>query len=156
MSYYGIVKGRQCREFAQSVVDVLGGGPLAVNLLLETAAQETHLGQYRDPTPRYAGTGLCQVDLVSFSDIKKRTRSKHLDKILDVFGINLIDVDYLELESSPLLAFIFCRLHYKLKPEKIPVSLIDRAQYWKTHYNTRAGKGTPDEYIKNANALLYL
>lgn len=153
---YGLVKTSHARDIARAVCDVLGRGStnMGCTLLLETAAQETHLGQYRDPTPYGAGTGLCQIDLISFEDIKERTRSKHKEAILEAFGVDLDKVSYQELEHSPLLSFIFCRLHYKLIPEAIPVTLAARADYWKRYYNTSAGKGSALEYVDNAKRYL--
>ena len=33
-------------------------------------------------------------------------------------------------------------------PDPIPPKVEDRAKYWKTHYNTVAGKGTPEKYLE--------
>ena len=44
-----------------------------------------------------------------------------------------------------------CRYHYLRCPGKIPNSLEGQARYWKQFYNTRKGKGTIQEYIKNYN-----
>jgi len=153
---YGLVRSSHAADIARAVCDVLGRGAsnMGCRLLLETSAQETHLGQYRDPTTYRAGTGLCQIDLISFEDIKARTRAKHKKAILDAFGIHLDKVEYRELELSPLLSFIFCRLHYKLLPDPIPVDLKGRAGYWKRFYNTSAGKGSAEEYIENAHRYL--
>lgn len=153
---YGLVRSDHARDFARSVCDVLGRGKnnMAEPMLLETSAQETHLGRFRDRTPYGAGTGLCQIDLIAFEDIKARTRDKHKQAILEVFSIDLDKVEYRELEYSPLLSFIFCRLHYKLIPDEIPKSLEGRADYWKKFYNTSAGKGSAEEYIENAHRYL--
>ena len=64
-------------------------------------------------------------------------------------------VMHVDLIADPKLCFIFCRLHYLLRPEEIPLSLRGRAEYWKQFYNSMAGKGTVRHYMDNANAYLY-
>lgn len=151
---YGITRPEQAVQIAQDVCDVLGhGSGFAVQLLVETACQETLLGQLRDPTPYGAGTGLCQIDRIAFEDIQRRTRPRYIKLIKEAFGIELALVEYRELEHSPLLAMIFCRLHYLLVPASIPRTLEERAMYWKVYYNTKAGKGEPEEYVRNAELM---
>lgn len=149
---YGLVHPRQAREFVGAVCDLLGNGfnNTAPQMLLETAAQETHLGLYRDPTPHGAGRGLFQCDPISFLDVQRRARQADVDLVAREFGFEIRRVEHSALDSSPLLAAVFCRLHYKLRPEVFPDTLHGRAQYWKKHYNTELGKGAPDEYVRNA------
>ncbi|TQV85269.1 hypothetical protein FKG94_03175 [Exilibacterium tricleocarpae] len=153
--YYGLAKRVHAVEIAKAVCNVLGNGANrnADRLLLETAAQETRLGTYRDLTPYAAGTGLCQVDQIGFDDVLTRTRDVHRYKTIEYFGIDLSLVHYRELELSPLLSFVVCRLFYLLIPDPIPQSLAERAGYWKRHYNTVAGKGSVGEYMRNATLL---
>jgi hypothetical protein len=151
--FYGLTNGRQLREIVVAVCGVLGYGGLggfAVDLLMETAAQETHCGQFRDPTPYGAGRGAFQCDLIAFSDVVERSRPQDVKAISDHFGIDIRKVSHNALDTSPLLAAIIARLHYKLVPEPIPDSIAGRADYWKRYYNTSAGKGSPAEYVKNA------
>ena len=154
--FYGLVKQQHAVEIATRVCDVLGHGSNhnAVQLLLETAAQETHLGLYPDRSIYSAGFGLCQVDEIGFVDVQKRTRKKDRVALLTNLGVDLNQVEHRELEHSPLLSFVICRLHYKLKPKPIPTDLASRAAYWKKNYNTKSGKGTPGEYVENAHRYL--
>ena len=71
------------------------------------------------------------------------------------FGYDIRKLVHTDLANDPLLSFIFCRLHYRLRPEPIPSSLRGRAEYWKQFYNSMAGKGTVKHYLDNANAYLY-
>lgn len=151
--YYGLVKREHGLDIIDAVVDCLGGGVNARLLMAETSMQETKFGEYGDPTPYGAGTGLCQHDELPYNDIIRRSRSKHLDAIKERFRIDMREVQWRELENSPILAFIACRLHYKLVPEAIPESVEGRAGYWKKYYNTSAGKGTVEEYIESAELL---
>lgn len=153
---YGLLLPAEASAYAAAVCDVLGHGSSgnAVTMLLETAAQETHLGIYRDPTPNGAGRGICQCDLIAFDDIKHRAREADVDAVRKVFGIDLRNTVHAQLDYSPLLAFIFCRLFYKLIPELFPATVAGRADYWKRYYNTAQGKGTVEEYIHNAQRFL--
>lgn len=154
--FYGLTNQRQAFEIAQAVCDVLGHGSngKAVALLVETAQQETHLGTYRDRSPYRHGTGLCQVDPIGLQDVKTRTRPHNVELIDEKFGIELSLVTHRDLEHSPLLAFVICRLHYKLRPEIIPPSVEGRGAYWKEFYNTKAGRGTVHEYLDNAKRIV--
>lgn len=147
--YYGLVSKLQALEIAKAVCSAIGGNPLVADLLIETAAAETLLGEYRDPTPYGAGTGVTQVDKGTFDWLKGRYKGHTIaSQIYSAFGITLSRVSYLELETSPLLSFIFCRLRYYTVPDPIPSNRAGRAEYWKRHYNTSAGKGTPEEYLE--------
>ncbi len=146
---YGLVAPAQLKQFAQAVCDVLGRGDgnSAVYLLCETAAVETQYATYRDLTPNGAGRGVCQCDEIAFKDVQQRTRQADVDAVKAAFDFDLKKVQWDDLNLSPLLAFVFARLHYKLKPEAIPQTLRGRAEYWKKYYNTALGKGSVEEYI---------
>lgn len=153
--YYGLESKAQAFELARQVCDVLGHGEnnRAVEMLLETAAAETGLGTFPDRTENN-GFGLCQNDRIGVEDIKKRAKERDRQRIIEHFGYDIRTVRPEELKEDPLLAFIFCRLHYKLIPNPIPSDLHNRATYWKWFYNTKAGKGTPEHYIKAAQRHL--
>ncbi|MCU7974888.1 hypothetical protein L5M43_06290 [Shewanella sp. SW36] len=147
--HYGLVSKSQAIEYAKAICSVFSSNEHAVALLVETAAAETLLGAYRDPTPYNAGTGVTQVDVGTFNWLKEKYKGHWLAKsLLDSFGIHLGKVSYSELETSPLLSFIFCRLRYYTVRIAIPATRAERAEYWKRHYNTSAGKGTPKEYLE--------
>lgn len=143
------------REIIYAVCDVLGhgAGNKATMLMLETAAQETRCGTYKDPTPYGAGAGVFQCDLIAFQDIQQRCPVSAYRKVSDAFGIDIKKAKHEQLLYSPLLGAIFCRLHYLLRNEPIPQDEVGRAEYWKKHYNTRAGKGTVQEYLANASII---
>ena len=151
--FYGLAKQKHLREIVIEVCNVLGHGSnaMAVDLMLETAAQETHCGQLRDPTPNGAGRGIFQIDPVGFNDICQRTRSGDVTAVFNNFGIDIKTIRHDALDYSPLAAAIFCRLFYKLIPESIPNAVVGRAGYWKKYYNTELGKGSVGEYVNNAS-----
>lgn len=152
--YYGLKSKEDAVMYARQVCAVVGDPATreaAVALLVETAAAETLLGTLRDPTPYGAGTGLTQVDEGTFDWLKGLySKGPVADAVLKAFNINLSKTKYQELETSPLLAMLFCRLRYARAPGAIPTSFVGRAEYWKKHYNTSAGKGTVAGYLKKA------
>ena len=153
--YYGLTDKFQARSIAQAVCNVIGNGSNnnAVLLLLETAQQETRLGSYLDRTIFGAGVGLCQFDKIAFDDVKQRTPKRIADQLYKSFGVRLRQIQHRDLAYSPLLSFVFCRLFYRLIPDAIPTTLELRAKYWKRFYNTEKGKGSVEEYIRNANTM---
>ncbi len=64
------------------------------------------------------------------------------------FDIDIEMINWQDLRYNPLLAMIFARLKYKKIPQAVPPSIRERAEYWKTHYNTYLGKGTVEHYIQ--------
>lgn len=148
--YYGLTQVSQLVEMTQRVCDVLGHGKnnAAVDLLLETACAETLMGTMRDRTNYRAGGGVTQIDLIGLVDVQRRTPERVKRVLEREFDISLSAVEHRELEHSPLLSLVVCRLHYRLKKDDIPSGRSERAEYWKAHYNTAAGKGTPGEYME--------
>lgn len=155
--YYGLKSKIQAIVLATEVCAVLGNGAhnRGINLLLETAAAETCLGLYEDPTPGGAGMGLCQPDYIGFIDVQRRTPNRIIKRIKDELGYDIRACRHSDLANDPKLSLIFCRLHYRLRPEDIPYTLRGRAEYWKQFYNSQAGKGTVEHYLRNANTFLY-
>jgi len=156
--YYGLVGDKpqaQIWEVAFNVCMVLGSGAnkVAEVFLCEIAAQETHSGTLRDRHATSMGTGLNQIERISFDNIMARTRDEVWDTIRFHFGIER-NLNYEMLAYSPLLSMIFARLHLRLIPEEIPADIEGRAAYWKKYYNTEAGAGTVEDYLKNCKAHL--
>lgn len=150
--FYGLGSIDHLPEMVRRVCNTLGNGAhgTAVDLILETMAQETRLGAFKDPTPYGAGRGVAQFDLIAFKDVQERTSPGDVDAIKAEFAIDIKKTRHDQLDYSPLLSIIFCRLFYKLVKAPIPAELQDRAHYWKRYYNTTAGKGTASEYVHNA------
>ena len=79
---------------------------------------------------------------------------KYADLIWDKFNI---DLELLVLEHSrydEVTGLIYMRLAYKRIKEAIPDTREERSLYWKEHYNTELGGGTPEHYIENSNIIL--
>ena len=68
-------------------------------------------------------------------------------KIKDKFGIDWSKVEWKDL-TKPLHSALAARLFLSNKPSIIPHGIKDQASYWKEHYNTPAGNGTTQQFIK--------
>lgn len=147
--YYGLTTRKQLNDHIAAVVEEIGGGVAAENLLIETASAETNIGKTLDRT-WMAGIGIMQFDRIGFDDVKMRTPQRLKMKVLQRFGVDIDRAEHTDLRYSPLLSVIFARLKYRLIPDPIPQTLEERGLYWKKHYNSYAGKGTVDHYITAA------
>jgi len=149
MKYYGLIYQSHLEDIVKEVCKCLGygGNSNADKLLLETAGAETLKGDIKDPT-EYAGMGITQFDKMPFYDVKDRVRESDKEKILKHFDIDLDLVEWEHIRYNPLLSMIFTRLKYKKVPESVPRTIEQRASYWKKYYNTAAGKGTAEHYLK--------
>lgn len=57
------------------------------------------------------------------------------------------DWEYI-LTTNLAAQIVFCRLHLRRIPKKLPRTLEDQAIQWKKWYNTAKGKGTPEKYCE--------
>nr|AKN37084.1 Phage protein [Vibrio cyclitrophicus]AKN38207.1 hypothetical protein [Vibrio splendidus] len=149
--YYGLSSKTQLAEIAVLVCDVLGHGASknAASLLIETCAAETLMGTARDTTLYGAGAGVSQVDKGTFEWLKEKYEgSSKAKRLKEVLNVDLSRVQYNELDFSPMLGLVFCRLRYMAVPDAIPKTMEGRADYWKRWYNSELGKGTPEEYLE--------
>ena len=150
ISNYGWTKN--IKEQTKEIVEALGGGDNAYNLILETVTVETALGKINDRTI-YAGMGICQFDKVPFQRIKdKSMRFRKL--ILRKLGVDIKLVQWEHLRYNTFLSLLFCRLYYIAVQDEIPATIEDRARYWKKYYNSYLGKGTPEHYLEMATIFL--
>jgi hypothetical protein len=148
--FYGLANKRQILDLATLVCTTLGSGNdhHAVDMLVETCAAETLLGAARDGTLYGAGAGVAQTDEGTFDWLKAKHQNRSKNEMLKKeMNIDLSKVQYRELDNSPALSLVFCRLRYLVVPEAIPDTREGRAVYWKKHYNSSAGKGSPQEFL---------
>lgn len=145
---YGLKDKSDIVKLARRVIAVFGGGYNAERALVEIAAVETLSGTYPDRHPDKLGVGLTQFDQIGFDDVVQRTRPKNKKRALEMLGYNLDELVLADLAYDPLLALTMTRLKYMLVADAIPSTIEGRANYWKRHYNTVAGKGTVAEYVE--------
>lgn len=129
--------------------------PEAVELLMGTCAQESHLGKYRRQLGGGPALGIFQMEPATFRDIRDNYLAYHEDlrnKIMEISGVSALEAE--DLVENDRLAVCMTRAHYSRVRDAIPASLEGQAQYWKQHYNTPLGKGTVEEYIANYKNLV--
>lgn len=145
---YGVINPKRIVEDAQIICDCIGHGKFGTAnlMIIETAIAETGLGQIEDKTVG-AGMGLTQFDEFPFNDIRNRC-IKLKPQIQKDLKIDISLVEWDDLRYNQFLSLLFTRLLYWLKGDPIPQTIEERAAYWKFHYNTKLGKGTPEHYLE--------
>lgn len=142
---------RQLRDLIKRVLVTLDlHSESAENLLMGTAAQESGLGEYIRQIGGGPALGIFQMEPATFKDIVQNYLQYKPDlakQIMAVSGVNALRSEYLEYNLA--LSICMCRVHYLRVSEKMPENLVGWAKYWKEYYNTRLGKGTEEEFIRN-------
>lgn len=132
----------------------------AENLLMGTAAQESRLGRYLAQVGGGPALGIYQIEPATHRDVWDNFLAYHADLASKVRGIasqHWFDDDPDgELVRNLAYATAIARLCYYRRPEPLPDAddLPGLARYWKQHYNTAKGAGTPMEFIANYQALV--
>jgi hypothetical protein len=122
----------------------------AENLLMGTAAQESHLGSYIKQVGKGPALGIYQCEPFTHDDVAKWAKGKATFEELSFDHNRLIyDLRY---------ATFICRLHYYRVPKALPDAndLDGLSNYWKVFYNSVKGKGTVDEFKDNYVRLVGL
>lgn len=134
----------------------------AVDLLMLTAAQESHCGQHIEQLGGGPARGIFQMELNTLSDIVDNYLSYRPD-LYDSAISFIARGSSLELNLTGNLLFqvVIARVHYLRVPEKIPTLAWSEydyisalAGYWKKHWNTEKGAGTVAEAIQNYNTYV--
>ena len=150
-----------------TLVKLNRNGGSAVNLLLGTAAQESSLG-YHLAQMHGPAKGLFEMEPATHDDIWKNYLSYNHDltqSVLDLVCKNWHDkakfmtnrgkiIEYpsaCEMIGNLYYATAMARIHYLRVPEPLPHAddIQGLAHYWKTYYNTKLGKGTEEEFVRN-------
>ncbi|MEW6655153.1 MAG: hypothetical protein AB1394_17025 [Bacteroidota bacterium] len=124
----------------------------AVNLLLGTCAQESKLGTYLVQIKGPA-LGFYQMEPATYADLWTNyldNRPYMRKKILEICGY--CDKPSPERMIDDLrLSTIMSRIHYLRVPKPLPAAndIEGLGLYWKIYYNTKNGKGTVPEFVRN-------
>ena len=125
----------------------------AVNLLLLTAAQESHMGLWLHQKGGGPALGIYQMEPATHDDIWKNYLVYHEGVRTDAINRMVMGYDSKELPTCMIgnlnYATAMARCLYLRKPGKIPSDVEGWAHYWKQHYNTPLGKGTVEEAVFN-------
>ena len=123
--------------------------------------QESRMGQ--DPGTysmsgelgKRGSIGVAQADEVAFDQVQKKlndpnsTIYKYIKPFKEAIGVDLRNIRYEDLKED-ILSIAIGRLYLMQHTEDpIPTEIEDQGRYWKTNYNTYAGKGTGKEFVLN-------
>ena len=90
-----------------------------------------------------------QVDEIGYDEtVKQKGLKQYWDQIKAKLGIDWTETEWKDLEK-PLYSGPAARLYLARISAPIPSDLPSQAQYWKTYYNTSAGKGTVQKFIND-------
>jgi len=130
----------------------------AVELLMLTAAQESHLGHYLMQVNNGPAKGIFQCEINTEKDIWENFlefKPRLAKRVRALMGE--ADWDHLQLKGNLLYQIALARVHYYRVPEKLP----DRndveamAKYYKKYYNTHLGRATWQAALKNYRRLAH-
>ena len=122
----------------------------AVDLLMGTSAQESHLGTYIRQLGNGPALGIFQMEPNTFEDIMDNFLYYQPDLLRDIKqACNVARLTPTTLMYNLKVSIVFARLHYWRVSDPLPATINGMALYWKEHYNTRLGKGKPEEFIEN-------
>lgn len=128
----------------------------AVELLMLTAAQESHLGSYITQINGPA-QGIFQMEPATEEDIYDNflAYQPSLEGFVNRASLwQGFHPSVGELIWNLKYAIIMCRVHYWRVKAPLPNLISGYAQYWKDYYNTSLGRGTVDEAIANYQRLV--
>lgn len=152
--YYGLTSRQNLLDCIGRACDVIkpDNAHQAREQLIVTACAECGMGKVRDGFEKQ-GRGWAQFDLIRFQDNMERVNSKRHAKLKESLKREL-DFKWMyfeQLDYSPLMSAVHCRLAYYFKSEPLPPvgNLALQAKYWKRHYN-KNGAGTVEKCIDRA------
>jgi hypothetical protein len=143
----------QLRELIREVLTEVGlHSDSAEELLMMTAATESHLGKYIQQVGGPAA-GIFQMEPTTEQDIWDNYleyNNELTNRILTTIGGGL---SKFELRANLTYQIIMARIHYLRVKDQLPshTDVGAMASYYKQHYNTYKGKATIDKAIESYN-----
>lgn len=123
----------------------------AVELLFGTASVESKRGTYLKQLGGGPALGIYQMEPATYNDIYQnflQYKPSLLAKVEKLRGNNVLGSSEKELIGNLYYATAMARIHYYRVPEPLPKTPEAHAAYWKEHYNTILGAGTPEKYME--------
>ncbi len=125
----------------------------AEDLMIGTACQESHCGQYIRQlgcSGTVGAFGIWQMELATANDIYKNWLEYKPDIMQRVDALRGAEQSIADaLVCNLAYACAMARILYYRCPGAIPQDVAGQAAYWKKYYNTPLGKGTTAEYMDN-------
>jgi len=126
----------------------------ALELLMLTAAQESHCGNYIEQLGTGPARGIFQMEPATEKDIWENylKYKPALAAKVSEFDISPA-LDDLDLTANLAYQIAIARCHYQRFSERLPSAsdLSGLARYWKKYWNTVKGAGTVEEAMSNYN-----
>ena len=155
MNYYGFGSPEEVKGIIVRVCSKFHSADRRIPLIAGIVAVETQFGTYPDTSVR-EGMGISQIDKIKFFDIKINSQ-EHRAMIIREFAVDINLASYEDLRYNVFLAILFTVLGLLRIIEALPnTTILEMAKYWKKHWNTTAGAGTIEEFIKAATTWSYL
>jgi hypothetical protein len=146
----------QFRSLIQRVLQemdiVIPYSEAARELLMLTAAQESHLGKYlkQDHGP---ARGVFQMEPATLLDLQTNylKHNPNIRMMVDGFRCSNVRDTEIELQGNLAYQIAMARVfYYRIKAPLPPAHDVEAlAGYWKKFYNTHLGKGTVEEAVFN-------
>ena len=148
------MKPEHLRRIVNETTAIIGlYNPNATELLMLTAAQESHLGEYLYQIKGPA-LGIFQMEPATHESLWKNylVRKPELVKKLTAFITTREHANLMLAGNIPYQAAMG-RIFYYEKPGELPdgQDVVGMAKSWKKYWNTVHGKGTVEEAINNYN-----
>ena len=138
---FNVAQFKTLIERVLSELDPDLASPVAVKLLLGTAAQESRFGTFLHQLGGGPAKGAFQMEPATFEWLQDRYQEKYPA----IFGRKASDMEW-----DLRLSIIMCRLRYRIVKDDLPADdLMSLASYWKLWYNTPKGAGTPEQFVEN-------
>ena len=156
------MKANQLRSFIQDVLryyfftDGAKNRLAATELLMLTAAQETHLGEYLFQLGDGPAMGIFQIEPATYEDLFENYLTYREDLLGKLTDFNIHEGNWkLNMKGNLVYQVVIARLIYKRVKEALPDmnSPASMGTYWKNYWNTHLGKGTVQDAV--ANYLTY-
>lgn len=162
------IKPTQLRKLVVQPVLValdLPAQDVAENLIMGTAAHESHLGDYIEQSGGGPALGIFQMEPATLQDCYANYLDYRADLKAKVDGFlapqpaksdGTPDKEK-QLATNLAYAAALCRIRYYRAPAAMPTDADDvnaLAQYWKQYYNTKQGAGTVEQFVSDYNRYL--
>ena len=128
----------------------------AENLLLGTAAQESKMGYYLKQV-RGPALGMYQIEPKTHTDVQVNFLAYRPALAHEIMKMAFSGLSFeYQLQCNLAYSTAIARVIYMRVPTPLPEfdDVRGMASYWKNHYNTKWGRGTEDEFIKNYMELV--
>jgi hypothetical protein len=123
----------------------------ALQLVAGTMAVESDMGKFLVQLGGGPALGVYQMEPATYTDIWDNYLRYNPSYVSLIFS--MLDVTHRPPASRMIwdirFATIMCRLHYRRVKEPLPEAgnIKGMAWYWKEHYNTKLGRGEPNDFV---------